>query len=336
MLLADTREEIEDRLSNGRRVRFQKVVDSSVEESADEGAEHSRTLKRKLDQVHKENKERNASKQGATSAALGQIMADKQKKRLPMGEPAPKRPSSSGSNKAPSSCRQCVSLLQENQALRKEAADLRRLNMRLQKEMLDKFKGLGPLFKAASRALPPKKMAPPPTLTSSSKKMAPLTPSTVTSSSKKTAQPPPPPPNTPPPVPAPLSSATPPPRDNPRPQARDYVAVNGQVDLGAGILIPNYKIDSMSQTKFSLVVKNLAVAVFGTTILRQSSVTGTLSNHFKDRVVRPGLDPAKLQALKDCFLNHLEKEPISPETVRKEIAQGEGLYPRKNGRSEEI
>lgn len=46
-------------------------------------------------------------------------------------------------------------------------------------------------------------------------------------------------------------------------------------------------------------VKNIAVAVFGIKILRESTVTGRISNRCKNTIqeARPALDPTKLQAI---------------------------------------
>ncbi|XP_036141175.1 uncharacterized protein LOC118645030 [Monomorium pharaonis] len=58
-------------------------------------------------------------------------------------------------------------------------------------------------------------------------------------------------------------------------------------------------------------VKNMAIAVFGTTVLRSSSVTGTQSNRIKNKSKkepRPKLDPAKLLAVRDALRYWLNNE----------------------------
>ena len=63
-------------------------------------------------------------------------------------------------------------------------------------------------------------------------------------------------------------------------------------------MIATTKFDTiMSQQKNSLFVKNLAVAIFGTEVLRQSSLTGKSSNRYKGRAASKPLDVEKLQAL---------------------------------------
>ena len=70
------------------------------------------------------------------------------------------------------------------------------------------------------------------------------------------------------------------------------------MSLGQGVVIAATKFDSvMSQQKNSLFVKNLAVAIFGTECLRQSSVTGKSSNRYKGRAACEPLDKQKMLAL---------------------------------------
>ncbi|KYN07073.1 BEN domain-containing protein 5, partial [Cyphomyrmex costatus] len=75
------------------------------------------------------------------------------------------------------------------------------------------------------------------------------------------------------------------------------------VYLGHDVWITNCQYDSIVNVSktCSIFVKNLAIAVFGTPILKASSVTGTVSNRTKDKKnekARPKLDPAKMLAVK--------------------------------------
>ncbi|CAL1685112.1 unnamed protein product [Lasius platythorax] len=58
-------------------------------------------------------------------------------------------------------------------------------------------------------------------------------------------------------------------------------------------------------------VKNMVIAVFGTAVLKSSSVTGTQSNRIKNKTKkepRPKLDPAKLLAVRDTLRYWLTNE----------------------------
>ncbi|XP_063964882.1 BEN domain-containing protein 5-like [Lytechinus pictus] len=101
-----------------------------------------------------------------------------------------------------------------------------------------------------------------------------------------------------------------------------YMAQDGQVSLGEGIKIPKEKFDTIaSETRNSLVVKNMAVAIWGTETLRNRSVTGKASNRFKERQPLPALEPAKVKALKDFFEYHLGKQPLQPAEKHKEMKE---------------
>nr|XP_054775431.1 BEN domain-containing protein 5-like [Lytechinus pictus] len=100
------------------------------------------------------------------------------------------------------------------------------------------------------------------------------------------------------------------------------MAQDGQVSLGEGIKIPKEKFDTIaSETRNSLVVKNMAVAIWGTETLRNRSVTGKASNRFKERQPLPALEPAKVKALKDFFEYHLGEAALQPAEKHKEMKE---------------
>lgn len=73
--------------------------------------------------------------------------------------------------------------------------------------------------------------------------------------------------------------------------------------LGHEVWITNPQYDSIAAISKSsaMFVKNLAIAVFGSTVLKRSSVTGIQSNRVKNKTnkePRPKLDSAKLLAIK--------------------------------------
>ena len=77
------------------------------------------------------------------------------------------------------------------------------------------------------------------------------------------------------------------------------------------ITIPQYdSISCLSDTSAKF-VKNLAIAVFGTTTLKGSTVTGIVSNRVKNKdlnaIARPKLDPTKLLAIKGVVIKSISK-----------------------------
>ncbi|XP_071581144.1 uncharacterized protein, partial [Temnothorax nylanderi] len=83
--------------------------------------------------------------------------------------------------------------------------------------------------------------------------------------------------------------------------------------LGHDVWITNCQYDSIAAISKSsaMFVKNMAIAVFGTAVLKCSSVTGTQSNRIKNKTKkepRPKLDPAKLLAVRDTLRYWLTNE----------------------------
>lgn len=77
--------------------------------------------------------------------------------------------------------------------------------------------------------------------------------------------------------------------------------------LGHDVWITSCQYDSIVAISKScaMFVKNMAVAVYGTTVLKNSSVTGTQSNRIKNKTkeeARPKLDAAKLLAVKGIII----------------------------------
>ncbi|KAJ8050392.1 BEN domain-containing protein 5 [Holothuria leucospilota] len=74
--------------------------------------------------------------------------------------------------------------------------------------------------------------------------------------------------------------------------------------------------------KHSLFVKNLAVSVWGSEILKNRSVHGKACNRFKGKKeTKQPLTPVKLDAVKDCFLNRLESLKVDAEMRQTEMSK---------------
>lgn len=72
--------------------------------------------------------------------------------------------------------------------------------------------------------------------------------------------------------------------------------------LGFDVYIPKSAYDSVLVISKTIpqLIKNLALAVYGIKVLKESTVTGTASNRKKNENVqsRPALDPTKLKAIR--------------------------------------
>nr|XP_054755249.1 BEN domain-containing protein 5-like [Lytechinus pictus] len=296
LLLEETKEKLEERIQNGPRIRVRKLVESSVEEASDEEESVPLSLKQKFAEEKVAKKATNAHISTAKKTALDSILQEKMVKRktfFPCTD-APKKETTpnTGVSASASNCGNCMSLKKkvaelekEKRTFAQELEELRTLNRRLQEEILNKVGPLIPTVKA--RTQPPS--------STSVQHTTPLF---------KAPQPRPTPIQTPPPAeqlptPTVLEDKYVPDDGQQSRQLLLYVHSHFKVSLGAGILIPADKMDAITgQVKNSLMVKNLAVAVFGTALLRESSVTGQTCNRYKDHEVRPALDSAKLQAVK--------------------------------------
>lgn len=84
----------------------------------------------------------------------------------------------------------------------------------------------------------------------------------------------------------------------------DRKCIDFQIHLGHNVWIDKKVYDdvhSASKTT-QLFAKNMAVAVFGYRVLESSSVSGTQSNKFKDRLAKPKLDSNKILAIRGEYV----------------------------------
>ncbi|XP_078063628.1 uncharacterized protein LOC144489645 [Mustelus asterias] len=104
-----------------------------------------------------------------------------------------------------------------------------------------------------------------------------------------------------------------------------YTPVDGKVQLLGGIEISEKEWCTVnSQRTNSLFVKSLAVAIWGSTTLRDRSVCGRVCPRFIHTAgtppkAKPPLSPRKLNAVKACFTQHLNAQGLSAEAVASEV-----------------
>ncbi|XP_022101246.1 BEN domain-containing protein 5-like [Acanthaster planci] len=107
--------------------------------------------------------------------------------------------------------------------------------------------------------------------------------------------------------------------DMPAKEGPSYVEEDGKISLGAGISLTSRQWNAVnSQNKNSLFVKGLAVAVWGTNVLKDRSVEGKLCPRFSQREAKAPLSPEKLKAVKECFMNRLQRQKVSKEEMEME------------------
>ncbi|XP_074114189.1 uncharacterized protein LOC141537231 isoform X2 [Cotesia typhae] len=96
-----------------------------------------------------------------------------------------------------------------------------------------------------------------------------------------------------------------------RPPPVGYVRVdNDMIHLGRGIWLPQATFNNDIYTagsSLAMVVKNIAVSVFGVEYLKSHSVKGKGSNKTKS-IPRPAIDPTKALAIRDIFEYYLKTE----------------------------
>ncbi|KAH0557499.1 hypothetical protein KQX54_007070 [Cotesia glomerata] len=96
-----------------------------------------------------------------------------------------------------------------------------------------------------------------------------------------------------------------------RPPPVGYVRVdNDMIHLGRGIWLPQATFNNDIYTagsSLAMVVKNIAVSVFGVEYLKSHSVKGKASNKTKS-IPRPAIDPTKALAIRDIFEYYLKNE----------------------------
>ncbi|MGH0135122.1 UNVERIFIED_CONTAM: hypothetical protein FKN15_057088 [Acipenser sinensis] len=92
------------------------------------------------------------------------------------------------------------------------------------------------------------------------------------------------------------------------------------VCIGEGIWLPEEKWRWISKaSKDSIFCKELAVAVWGSEVLKDRSTEGKICNRFKQMgaVAKPPLTPARYQAVKNCFHQWLKEKSIVEDELKK-------------------
>ncbi|XP_048055574.1 BEN domain-containing protein 5-like isoform X2 [Megalobrama amblycephala] len=91
-------------------------------------------------------------------------------------------------------------------------------------------------------------------------------------------------------------------------------------DLGHGVMISTEKWDIVRRvvgdSKFC---KSLAVVIWGTTVLKQRSVTGMKCNAKKTADAKPPLTPEKVSAIKECLSQRLKERGHTSEEINKRL-----------------
>uniref|UniRef100_A0A8C1LWZ7 BEN domain-containing protein n=1 Tax=Cyprinus carpio TaxID=7962 RepID=A0A8C1LWZ7_CYPCA len=91
-------------------------------------------------------------------------------------------------------------------------------------------------------------------------------------------------------------------------------------DLGYGVMIPTKKWDIVRRVEGdSKFCKSLAVVIWGTTVLKQRSVTGMKCNAKKAAEAKPPLTPEKVSAIKECLSQKLKERGHTSEEINKRL-----------------
>ncbi|KAK7128029.1 hypothetical protein R3I93_020579 [Phoxinus phoxinus] len=91
-------------------------------------------------------------------------------------------------------------------------------------------------------------------------------------------------------------------------------------DLGHGVMIPTEKWDVVRRVEGdSKFCKSLAVVIWGTTVLKQRSVTGMKCNAKKSAEAKPPLSPEKISAVKECLSQRLKERGHTSEDINKRL-----------------
>lgn len=103
-------------------------------------------------------------------------------------------------------------------------------------------------------------------------------------------------------------------------QALPGARQNGNVHLGRGIWMQSQIFDCIyRKKKDTIFLKELATAVFGEEVLKNSSVCGSASNRNKNEVAKPALDPTKLLAMQDLLKHRLNERGVAQEEQAKVV-----------------
>eukprot|EP00057_Strongylocentrotus_purpuratus_P026864 XP_011681338.1 PREDICTED: uncharacterized protein LOC100893064 isoform X3 [Strongylocentrotus purpuratus] len=337
LLLADSEAEIKRRLEHGRRLQVPKILDSSVEETDEEGGKpgnHTNianvpaaaALQKKIRAAQ------TTGKRTALDAILKQKMEAKKRKfatatcpRPSLPPPQPPKPQEPHDAAVESSLVQVVASLRAEKAiLKKKLHESEARNRRLQGELLDKIptltKEIASLVNRFPRPPVPVSAAarqlsrPPATPSPNREQEDKDTPRTFTqtllagSASNMCKL-------------TPLNAA--PRTQNSAAHPSGQSSPSATITLGHGVEVHRSMMDLIKrQQKHSLFIKDLAVAIFGRATLATSSVDGKKSpRHAKlqDHVAKPALDPLKLDVLKGCFTERLQDTNLSEDEKREEL-----------------
>ncbi|XP_052003533.1 BEN domain-containing protein 5-like [Xyrauchen texanus] len=106
------------------------------------------------------------------------------------------------------------------------------------------------------------------------------------------------------------------------PEAEEQTAITHRddKDLGHGVMIPAEKWDIVRRVEGDLrFCKSLAVVIWGTTVLKQRSVTGMKCNAKKAAEAKPPLTPEKISAIKECLSQRLKGRGHTSEDINKRL-----------------
>ncbi|KAJ8049661.1 BEN domain-containing protein 5 [Holothuria leucospilota] len=97
-----------------------------------------------------------------------------------------------------------------------------------------------------------------------------------------------------------------------------YSEQDGKIAIGGGIKLKKEQWEVLGcQKKPSLFVKNLAVSVWGSDVLRNRSVDGKICPRYKTAPRKP-LTPTKIDAVRKCFRRHMQQQGLSDEELKTE------------------
>ncbi|XP_071855031.1 BEN domain-containing protein 5-like [Apostichopus japonicus] len=277
LLLAASRKELEKKLE-GTRVKVSKVFDTSVEDSSEDESASS-SLRQEMLDSGKARKEKKKEQQKAKSSSLKKLLSERLECR--------KRSAVFGDE--PEMKRKCHGLEMKNQELMTRNKELgakmkevQDLNIRLQRALLEKL----------SCPHCEKKDVKDPR----NSKEVPTRHTTFPPSSPEIV-----------------------PEEEPCGMERSdrpskYKTTGDKVHIGQNVWLPVKTWEMLQlQNKNSVFVKNLAVAIWGSDKLKDKSVDGKACNRFKGNAAKPPLSPVKLDTMKACYEDRLERQNLSKE-----------------------
>ncbi|KAJ8018628.1 BEN domain-containing protein 5 [Holothuria leucospilota] len=264
LMLGASEEELEKKVSS-TRVRVPKILDTSVEFSSDDEIASERTA------VAKERKEKKVQ-QSSLSRSLGGILAEKVAKKK--SSPLFQNPSSNFSETSATAC--TCGTLAKYDAAKKRYREAEAENLQL-KSSLKKLKEDEATYLHLNRELQSQlleQLKGKASLKSKGEMKQPSHSVSVIDSDSEVLE--------------------------DKRSSMKYATEDGKVCIGKDIYISELQWDlAEAQKTNSLFVKNLAVSVWGTAVLKNRSVEGRVCPRFKDqREARSPLSPNKLNAIK--------------------------------------